>query len=207
MNQLIKALKNFIIRDIIYIIGGASVILSFLYLLGKTNIISDPTSKVAYLYIAGISYVVGYCVQDTASWLGIVTTASHFTPCRIQKWFYRRFTHSPWQGIPLTRNELNQAELIIQERACADNKAGRERLISLLQVGTTIGPCGLVAGILLLIKTFIDANRASAFNIILAGSVLLTSALLIILAWIKTLQLIENTQDLYNFYRRFRENL
>ncbi len=28
MNELFKALKNFIVRDIIYIIGGASVILS-----------------------------------------------------------------------------------------------------------------------------------------------------------------------------------
>jgi len=55
MNELVKALKNFIVRDIIYIIGGASVILSFLYLFKKIGIITKDTPAAIYLLIAGIA--------------------------------------------------------------------------------------------------------------------------------------------------------
>lgn len=62
MNELVKALKNFIVRDIIYILGGASVIISFLYLFGKIDIIRKETPTVIFLFIAGIGYVIGYSI-------------------------------------------------------------------------------------------------------------------------------------------------
>lgn len=84
-------------------------------------------------------------------------------------------------------------------------------------LSTTMGPCGLLSGILLLAKGIhIDSNFSycpisftinRCFDLKLAIAVILVSLLLIILGWIKALQLIKNTKDLYNFYitRRFHE--
>ncbi len=218
MNELVKALKNFVVRDIIYIIGGSSVIVSFLYLFNKTDMLGKETHTAIYLLVAGLAYIIGYCIQDTASWIRIVTTASFFEPWPSLIWFYRRFLHREW--VPIfpdivdaeeRRNEiferLDKAELIIQEKTSVDNKAERDRIISLMHMGTTMGPCSLVSGILLFIKAFIDRNYTFRFNITLTVSVLIISGLMIVLAWIKALQLMKNTEYLYNSYinRRFLE--
>lgn len=213
MNELFKALKNFIVRDIIYIIGGSSVILSFLYLSGKMCIITGEKSVFFYLFIAGISYVIGYCIQELFSLMHIVTTASYFDPWRILKKLYHCLTHRGWKDIKLTDDELDKANIVIQERAYQDIKADRERIISLMMVGTTIGPCGLISGILLLIKAvdtisnFPFLTTVSNLDLKLAIAVILISILLIILGWIKGLQLMKNTEGLYDFYknRKFRE--
>ncbi|HCO95357.1 MAG TPA: hypothetical protein DIU00_15645 [Phycisphaerales bacterium] len=217
MNELVKALKNFVVRDIIYIIGGSSVIVSFLYLFNKTDIHGKEIHTAIYILIAGLAYIIGYCIQDTASWIHIVTTASFFKPWRSLIWFYERFLHRKWKPIfsdiegEDRRNKilerLDQAELIIQEKVSLDNKTERERIISLMHMGTTMGPCSFVSGILLLIKAFVDGNCTFRFNITLAVSVLIISGLMIVLAWIKALELMKNTEGLYNSYKnhRFRE--
>jgi len=213
MNELVKALKNFIVRDIIYIIGGASVIITFLYLFGKIDTIRKETPTVIYLFIAGISYVIGYCIQELFSFLHIVTTASYFKPCAVQKWLYHCLTLSKWKEIALNENQLDEAELLIQEKACTDTKADRERIISLMMVGTTMGPCTFVSGILLVIGAIaINLNFCcrptrvtvnTCFDLKLGITFLLASLLLIILGWIKGMQLMKNTEQLYN---RLREN-
>jgi len=211
MNELVKTLKNFIVRDIIYIIGGSSVIVSFLYLFNKTDAFGKEIHTAIYLLVAGLAYMIGYCIQETASWIRIVTTASFFEPWPILTWFYCRFLHRKWEPIfsdiaegEYRRNNilerLDQAELIIKEEASEDNKAERDRIISLMHMGTTMGPCSLVSCILLLIKAIIDINCSLGFNITILVSVLIIGGLMIVLAWIKALQLMKNTEDLYNYY-------
>jgi cell division protein FtsW (lipid II flippase) len=102
MKELVKALKNFIVRDIIYIIGGAIVIISFLYLHNRMDFLlkhANDDHTAVCLLLLGIAYAVGYCFQDTASWIGIVTTASYFRPWGILQWVYWRFEHRFWQNI------------------------------------------------------------------------------------------------------------
>jgi len=72
-----------------------------------------------------------------------------------------------------------------------------------MQVGTTIGPCSIVSGVLLLIKAIVI--NYNPFNWALSIAVISVGILLIILGWIKAMQLMKNTEDHYNYYRRFRE--
>jgi len=229
MNELVKALKNFIVRDIIYIIGGASVILSFLYLFNKLDIIGKEIPTAVYLFLAGIAYVIGYCIQELFSLAHIVTTASYFEPWLILRRLYYSFLHRPWTDIfpdipdGEQRREhifrrLDEAELKIQEKACPDNKAERERLISLMLVGTSIGPCSLVSGFLLLYKAYLTlfktllGNPAMflqdseelrhlilllVFHFALGLVVLLIGGFLIMLGWVKALQAMKYTEALY----------
>lgn len=196
MNELVKALKNFIVRDIIYIIGGVSVILSFLYLFNRIDIIVKETHTAIYLFIAGIAYVIGYCLQDTFSLFGIVTTASYFKPCRLQKWLYKRLERKDnWKDIP--KFDPIEADIKIDyAKDYPDSKAFRERITALMQIGTTMGPCGIVSGLLLVIKAFINTKCHFSFNITLAGVVSIISLLLILVGWIKAIQLMEYTYHL-----------
>jgi len=58
MNELMRSLKDFIFRDIIYIIGGVSVLLRLLYAFGKIDdVFGEEPSVVIVLYISGIGYV------------------------------------------------------------------------------------------------------------------------------------------------------
>jgi len=270
MDELVRALKNFIVRDIIYIIGGASVILSFLYLFNRICIITDSDCTFVWLFAIGISYVIGYCLQESFSLLRFVTTANYFQPRFPLTWLYRRSQHEEWKGIfpditngPNCQEEIykkmREADMEINEKASPDNKTFRERITYHMMIGTTIGPCAFVSGIILLIKAFIlnrncarelntyltigvvivvlvivacllldwikgfqfigpsslvfgilvftmakfyNRNCTCKFNIYLAICVLTISILLILFGWIKGLQLMKNTEALYNSLQR-----
>lgn len=64
MDESLKALKDFIFRDILYILGGVSVILSILYAYDKMDVVCKDLSIFIVLYIVGISYVLGFRVVD-----------------------------------------------------------------------------------------------------------------------------------------------
>jgi len=211
MNELFKALKNFIVRDIIYIIGGASVILSYLYLFDKISII-EKCSTFGYLYIAGIGYAIGYCIQDIFSVFGLTTTEYYFEVPYHIKQIYEHFARQPWKDVPkFGMNEVIQ----INEKAHEDNKYELQRIISLMQVGTTMGPCAILSGLLLYCKfPFIFLESPYGFSLTglkvilenllfvwaLAGVVILIGILLILLGWLKAAQQMKFTYDLYLKY-------
>ena len=232
MNELAKVFKNFIYRDIVYIIGGFSVILTFLHTIGKICLLTKIDCTAGYLYLAGIGYVIGYCIQDTASWIGIVTTAGYFKPGPIRIWFYERFTREKWENVFPDINDqkkedrekkifqrLKETEFKIKKK----HRAEHERIISLMLIGTTIGPCGLISAFLLLCKivrwilckyfivflkslpkldSLISAvfTEELLFDIGLAVGIIAVSVCLIILGWVKGMELTKNTEDLYNLY-------
>ena len=65
MDEFIKSFKSFLYRDIFYILGGSTVILSFLYFLDLVQILKLETPLL--VFGIGISYVIGYTVQETFS--------------------------------------------------------------------------------------------------------------------------------------------
>ncbi len=76
MNELVKALGRFIRRDLVFIFGGASVMISFLCYYGKwdsTPKIPEPSS-LWIVFGVGIAYFIGYAIQDGSSLTPFVTT-------------------------------------------------------------------------------------------------------------------------------------
>lgn len=152
MDELAKAFKDFIARDLIFIIGGSSVVLAFLYLFDCFHPY-DRFPVPYYLIAAGIAYTIGYALQDFFCLTPLVkTTYLYPTPsnCFVQCLYSRFLRGKPWadtQGL-----DLDRADDWIKEKP--HQRAEYERIITLMQVGTTMGPCSLVSGVLVLLKSF-----------------------------------------------------
>jgi len=271
MSKLVKSIRNFIVRDITYIIGGASVILGFLYVWGKIdvskksiniNIIPESANIIFYIIGIGLAYAIGYCFQEIFSLLHIVRTADYFRPRFSLRWLYRCLIGEKWEDVfpdiqkgrrrrwDVTKR-LRRANIIINEKASQDDKIHREWMASFIMICTTLGPCALITGLLLLweaIPTFFKNNldiyavlkpylgdspemafliivvfimllilirfsvflipfafvamvvfsKRVSFDMALAASILLIGVALIILGWIKGLELMKNTELLYH---------
>ena len=186
MSELIKALGRFVARDLIYVIGGTTVILSFLYLF---NCFSSDELPLAYsLFGAGLAYVVGYAIQDLCCLVGLVTMADYFEPNRFVKWLYRRFTREDWCSIE--RFDTYGAHLAIytRETETAD-LAIFERVVSLRQVGATMGPCSLVSAVFLFVRVYSSCQAYwRCFDFWLAGFAVVLGIGLVCLSWLKGVQ-------------------
>jgi len=177
MDEFFKALRHFITRDLVYLVGGGSVVASFLYTFDRLPTPNDHV--VVYLLIAGISYVVGYALQDGFSFLPGFTTTTPRTLNRYQRFLYERYTRTRWEEIPEATNFQQVENALRDER----QTALLERIISLQQVGTTVGPCWLVSAGLLGVRWWFKGG--GRFGLALASASLFMGLVLAHLAWVR----------------------
>jgi len=178
MEEFFKALRHFLTRDIVFMIGGGSVVGIFLRHFHQVP--SADSHIVLFLLLGGISYAVGYALQDGFSITHLTTTTKPRRLCWIARAAYERFTREKWKDIP-DSVEFDTARRYIYE----DNEheqARYQRLITLRQVGGTLGPCALVSSALFF-WTWLD-TRAS-FDLAGAVAALVLSIIFSILSWIK----------------------
>jgi len=205
MNELVKALKNFIVRHIIYIVGGAFVILSFLYLLdqrcilqklSKIDIIQRTPTVILYVVGIGLAYVIAYSIQEIFCFLGLARTAlySQDSPHRVTQFLYKRYMHRPWES-PGTFDP-DEAWVTINREVSKNNMDDLERRTYLMQISTTIGSCGIVSGIILLMKSL-----GCELHIIVPVIVILFSTFLLLLGRVKLAQLTQFVSALYSDIR------
>jgi len=131
IRKLAESLSYFVTRDVLYVVGGSSVILSFLYLFDRLPGSDLPT--VWYVLGAGIAYVIGYAIQDGLSLTPITTTQSVIHPNRVVKKLYEWFAGPPWKDIPDHDHEL--ATILVTEQAGERTIAELRRIISIKQWG------------------------------------------------------------------------
>lgn len=159
MNELVKAIKQFIYRDVLFILGGSSVLSTALYFLidldpkclaFKDILTTKGIPTAVYILGAGFAFVVGYAVQDFFSVVGLVTTADRFSPNCLVKCMYERFVRTDWQDLP----EFDPEDVTrkIDTIKCEQARVRLERIIALMQIGTTVGPCFLVSAVFLVLR-------------------------------------------------------
>jgi hypothetical protein len=179
MDELLKVIRYFVTRDVLYIIGGSAVLLSFLHLFDKLSWTPRPTAL--YLLFAAIAYPVGYAIQDSLAVLGVISSRMEVDPPSVVKRLYQRFTRSPWKEVP------NQQDL---ERFKAELPDGPvryqlERIITLQQVGTSVGPAFLVSAAFMVTRWL---SKEDGFDLAVAVAGLLLGTLLTMMGWIKAAQ-------------------
>lgn len=179
MNELVNALRRFITRDLTFLIGGGSTLGSFLLVFDRLPAVDDHV--VVYLLLGGIAYVLGYVLQDSFGVLRLIPTTTPREPIRYQRLLYRLYVREEWQPIPAVVN-FEQVE----ENLSVDQAAWLERLTSLQQLGTCVGPCWLAAGGIL--ATTWWGNSPELFKIALPVASLVMGLILVHLAWIKACQ-------------------
>ena len=183
ISDLPKSVRDFLTRDLVYIVGGGTVLTSFLY---SSNRLPNGDIPVAFTLLGiGLSYVIGYAIQDLFSISRIVTTAQVPKPNRFLKWAYERFENRPWEDLP----ECSFDDVDHAVQSFLDNdlyRAHYERTISHLMLGATIGPCMLIAALFVFVRWCYHRNL---FDFVLFALSLLLGCGLVILCWLKAIQI------------------
>ena len=177
MGELPKNIREFIVRDLIYVVGGGVVLTSFLY---RFDRLPDGDTPVAfYLLGAGIAYVVCNVLQDVFSIFRLVTTAPVFKLGKSWRWIYRRFTNEAWKEIDNFNPGQTRRAIRSLRRKDPGYAADYERVISGLILAATMAPCTLMSALLVLWKCLVCPNQ---FDVCLFAALLALSVGLFVLA-------------------------
>lgn len=184
MNEFTKDLGIFLSRDVMYIIGGTSFLLSVAFAFGisYTLIISEPVTIYAAIFIFGIAYCLGYMNQELLSLTMIVTTRHIAKANRILCWLYRLHTNTQWESI----DAPTDLDLIILRKFYKPEELKElDRIISLKHIGSAVGSNWFISSLILIVCA-VDRDSLSIW--IMSLYILFASLLLILFAWIRGMQ-------------------
>ncbi|MEW5735130.1 MAG: hypothetical protein AB1921_09765 [Thermodesulfobacteriota bacterium] len=186
MSDLIKLLKHFFTRDIIYILGGSSIIISSLYVFKRLPY--DKVNSYYALAAIGFAYIIGYAVQDGLSLVGVITTIPVTNPkskCLLS--LYKRFTNVTFPKKIELNTDIAIDRIIINE---VEQEIGEyQRIITLKTLGTSAGPCIFISGIIIMLGVmFKKGGWSDDFDLLLSIFSILIGFTLFILGWIKGMQ-------------------
>jgi hypothetical protein len=165
-----------------------SIIISFLYTFDRLPTQNIGTALV--LLCVGVAYAIGYTIQDGLSLTGIVTTQNIKEPGLIVKWLYKRFTNEEWK--PVGGIDVDKATDFVTEDKAEQELGEFQRIVTLRFIGTVVGPCAVISGILVVIKWLFErratCDKEAAFDFWLALAALSLGVVLMALSWIKGAQ-------------------
>jgi hypothetical protein len=186
VESVLRHLGATIIRDIIYIIGGSTILLTFLYLYKRLP--NGPIDIFYKVYFMALSWMTGFAVQEIFSTLRIVTT-SYKKPGKILIIMLRLFTTGGrWDKLPSVDNiDIHKIDLCIDKHSDTKTWNRIERIISLKMVGSTMGSSLLITSILLFICDFKFQN-SDKFELILGIIAFVFALAFIQINRIKTVQ-------------------
>lgn len=186
MDEIIKAMQRFLARDLLYILGGGSVIFSALICFQIT--LPENPGAFVLIFTAGIAYVIGFAIQELISLTPFLKTA-HFKPKKFTKWIYKVFNSMTLEVndkidniSPFIHTYQNLNERQIEQI---------ERIINLKTVGAAMGSNWLVASVFLAIHA---VRQPSILTIFMAVSVAFLGIFLLIIARVK------GAQQMHMFY-------
>ncbi len=159
IKEIFGTFKDFIYRDLFYVVGGVAVLLSV------SHVFELPFKYTGWtgVYMALLAYVVGYSLQEIWSIFGVVVTSYKGPPKCFIRWAAKRFAPSEdWESLPCLqqvdqkalRNCLNQHE----------NKSIQkdiERTINLKQLCSSMGSSLLTTAIILRIGIIMHPYTSS----------------------------------------------
>lgn len=154
MGEIAKLLKDFLSRDLVFIVGGSEIILVLAYVLGYGNKIVGSSAVDLSIWMlivgAGVAYAIGYVLQDVSCLLRVCSTQANAEPGPFERWLFWRYEHRRWEWesvrarFPVRKTQIDMS---------GDPRLASfvERTIVLMQLGTTMGPCSVVSGLILLL--------------------------------------------------------
>jgi len=181
MSDLFKAFEKFLFRDMSFLLGGSVVVASGMYVFNGL-----PTGDVLafeYFIGAGVAYAVGYSVQEVFTLLRIVRTKAGYSPNWLSSSLYHLFDRR--RAVQVDPREYQEAKRWLYEQAPQRFRDDHERTEALKQVGTTLGPCFFLSGVILLGKDVLlrlEYESAVSWGFVVLGLVLF------LLGWLKVTQ-------------------
>jgi hypothetical protein len=149
---LLKPLRNFLQRDMIYILGGFSVLVSALVAFDSAEGVFKQNSLGAWLIIIGASYVIGFTAQELFCLVGFTTTSALFKPRPIDQFFYERYMREKWKD-PKNFDQYAVSVKISQAPLTDQTMNDLERIVCLLLLTATLGSCATLSGLIIGLST------------------------------------------------------
>jgi len=181
MSELFKAFEKFLFRDVSFLLGGSVLLGSVMYSFNRLPTGDLPAFK--YFVWAGISYAIGYSVQEIFTLAHIVRTKAAFSPNWLGYLLYRLFDRK--RPKPINATEYERAKKWLYEEAPERFRNDHERIESLKQIGTVLGPCLLLGGLILLWKRTFNPTE---FEYVVSRGFVVLGLVLILLGWLKVTQ-------------------
>jgi hypothetical protein len=160
MNELAKVFSNFLGRDLVYIFSGMILLLVACRIFPPACEVPQlqtlDGSPIWIAFAAGVAYATALAVQELSCIFRITSTALEDEPCAFTQWLFERYQHRRWNPIKDKKDnngtfDAFEAERRIDRCKCERVVATYERLIALMQVGTTLGPSLFLSGLVLLV--------------------------------------------------------
>jgi hypothetical protein len=154
VNELLKLVRNFIYRDLAFIVGGTIVLASLAYALGRTAAFTraDVPLHFIVLFLA-LAYVLGYATQDFGGLIfRLVRTGALYErqPSRCWQQLYKRFTDSEWKEVNYTEGNPTRFEVDMAGRAVPPPvQQSLDRIVSLKVISLCIGACSLLSSLII----------------------------------------------------------
>jgi hypothetical protein len=194
MDGLVSLFRNFIYRDLAFILGGSIVLLSILSALQSYLVISSGWLQEPYLLLlfAVLAYVVGYTVQDFGAVLvpWLIFTGYVLEPNRFWQYLYRRFMSSAsWRPLSFARSQEEALQFAIHmDRLNIPEATLREleRIRSLKVISMCVGGCLILSAFIFFVEW--AYNRFGSLDWIPFALFLVFGVALICLGWVKALQ-------------------
>jgi hypothetical protein len=147
----------------------------------------DDVTTFKYFIGAGISYAVGYSIQELFTLCHLIRTRAGFSPNWLGRLLYRLFDRRPAPFQLVDSAEYEQAKQWLYSNGVPQRfRDDHERIESLKHVGTTLGPCFLVGGGVFLWKDahakIVEYQSARWIGLVVVGF------FLILLGWLKVTQ-------------------
>lgn len=189
-DDLLRTFNYFVTRDLVYILGGGAVILSFLYYFDRLP--SGKMQTAAFLFGAGLAHVIGFAVQDLLSLFRIVTTKDEVMPkFPIMRKLYYWFTGEQWN---VQQGDLKRKKLKFMDKASVYVMGEFQRIVTLRMIGTAVGPCLALSSILVFLRYLSPLGKS--FDLALALSLCILGLGLMLLG---RLQGYEQTRFVYEW--------
>lgn len=150
--------KNFIYRDVAFILGGTIVLASVTYsfdLWDPKKLPSEMPVPYVILFTA-LAYVVGYGVQDIGGVFRISSTAVPYTPKGGGRCLYRAFTRFCWKPVDYA-DGMTPVEFEIEmgrQDIPARTLQALDRILSLKVISTCIGASLILSAVFTAIHWF-----------------------------------------------------
>jgi hypothetical protein len=197
MNELARIFQHFLGRDIIYIFSGSIPLLCvarILNLAEDNSLFYSSLRHVSIVWIVlatGVSYAIAYALQEFFCLIRVSSTAAERDPRWFTRILYGLYQRRCWT--PINENfDVFEAERRIERNEHERQAAHYERLVSLMQLGTTLGPSFLLSGTALLgWRFFCPQQNGTQLDVVVGLALLIFSLLFFALGKLKRAQVRE----------------
>ena len=200
MHDLALLTRDFIYRDLAFILGGGIVLGSMAYAFGwLPDRLDFKEIQTAYaILFAALAYVVGYAVQDVLAIPRITFTGHPFIPFSFMKFIYHCFTGSSWTNVSYLTNETSSQFEIRIDRLDIPEATLRnlDRILSLKVISMCVGGCSLLGSVILSAKVMLGQS-ISGKAVLALIALFAFSISLIVLGWIKGMQQMQFYQAIH----------